>query len=96
MTSNIGEITFITEHYFFFKNPHSNQIETRLVKRKQYEKQARNVIKKFSKYDLNSITNYQAERNELTAWINLAITECSKIEKQKQNHHGNEKLNTMQ
>ncbi|HJU78014.1 MAG TPA: hypothetical protein VJ599_00420 [Nitrososphaeraceae archaeon] len=95
MTSNIGEITFIAEQYFFFKNPHSNQIETRLVKRKQYEKQARNVIKKFSKYDLHSITNYQAERNELTEWINLAITECSRIEKQKQNHHGNKKLNTI-
>lgn len=92
MTSNIGEITFIAEHYFFFKTPYSNQIETRLVKRKQYEKQARNAIKKFSKYDLHSIANYHAERNEVTAWINLAITECSKIEKQK--HHGNEKLNT--
>lgn len=95
MTSSIGEITFIAEHYFFFKTPYSNQIENRLVKRQQYEKQARNAMKKFSKYDLHSTTNYQAERNEVTAWINLAITECSKIQKQKQNSHGNKKLNTM-
>lgn len=94
MTSNIGEITFIAEHYFFFKTPHSNQIGPRLVKRRQYERQARNAIKKFSKYDLHFLTNYQAERNEVKAWINLAITECNKIEKQKQNHHGKEKLNT--
>jgi hypothetical protein len=91
MTSNIGEITFIAEHYFFFKTPQSNQIETRLVKRKQYEKQARNAIKKFSEYDLHPITYHQAERNEVAAWVNLAITEYNKI--QKQNSYGSKKLN---
>lgn len=57
-------------------------MEIRLGKREQYEKKARNAIKKFSKYDIHSITNHQEERNEVAAWINLAIAECSKIQKQ--------------
>lgn len=85
MTSKIGEITFIADHYFFFKTRPLNQIESRHVRREKYEKQARNVMEKFSKYDLHSITNYQAEQNELTAWINLAIAECSKVKKQERN-----------
>lgn len=84
MTSDFNEISFIAEHYFFFKTPPLNQIETALVRRNKYEKQARNAMKKFSKFDTDSLTNYQAEQNEIAAWINLAIAECGKIQKHKE------------
>jgi len=92
--SHMPELILITEHYHFLKTIPLIQIENRMFRRKKFERQVRNAIKKFSKYDVYSITNYQAERNEVTAWINLAIAECGKI--QKQNPHGNNKLDIIQ
>jgi hypothetical protein len=85
MTSDISEITFITEHYFFLKTSPLTQIENKLFRRKKLERQARKAIMKFSKHDKYYLTNYlPEEQNELTAWIHLAIAECSKMRKQKQ------------
>lgn len=85
MTSDISEITFITEHYFFLKTSPLTQIENKLFRRKKLERQARKVIMKFSKHDEHSLINYlPEEQNELTAWINLAFAECSKMRKQRQ------------
>ncbi len=85
MTSDISEITFITEHYFFLKTSPLTQIENKLFRRKKLERQARKVIMKFSKHDEHSLTNYlPEEQNELTAWIDLAFAECSKMRKQRQ------------
>jgi hypothetical protein len=85
MTSDISEITFITEHYFFLKTSPLTQIENKLFRRKELERQAKKVKMKFSKHDEHSLTNYlPEEQNELTAWINLAFAECSKMRKQRQ------------
>ena len=86
MSSGIAGITFITEHYFFLNTSPLTQIESKLFRRKKLEREARKAIMKFSKHDAHSLTNYlPEEQNEMTAWIHLAIAECSKIRKQKQN-----------
>ena len=88
MTSNIGEITFIAEHYFFLKTAPLAQIESKSFRRKQLERKAKTVIMKFSNHDEHLVTNYLLpEHNEVAAWINLAISECSKIQKQKKNQN---------
>ena len=88
MTSDISEITFITEHYFFLKTSPLTQIENKLFRRKKLERQARKVKMKFSKHDEHSLTNYlPEEQNELTAWINLAFAECSKMRNRDRNPH---------
>ena len=85
MTSDISEITFITEHYFFLKTSPLTQIENKLFRRKKLERQARKAIMKFSKHDEDSLSNYLSEeQNELTTWIRLAIAECSKIREKTQ------------
>jgi hypothetical protein len=87
MTSFIPEIVFITEHYHYLKTLPLLQIENRVFRRKELERQARRVIMKFSKHDVHSITNYLTEeQNEMMAWIHLAISECSKIKKQDRVH----------
>ena len=83
MTSYIPEIVFITEHYHYLKTLPLVQIQNKVFRRKKLERQARRAIMKFSKNDVHSVTNYLAEeQNEMTAWIHLAISECSKIKKQ--------------
>ncbi|HSA74090.1 MAG TPA: hypothetical protein VLD84_09065 [Nitrososphaeraceae archaeon] len=85
MTSHIPEITLITERYFFLKTSLTTHIENKLFRKKKLEQKARKAIMKFSKHDEHSLTSYLYEvQNELTAWIHLAIAECSKIRKQKQ------------
>jgi len=83
MTSYTPEIVFITEHHHYLKTLPLLQIENRKFRRKKLERQARKAIMKFSKHDVYSLTNYLAEeQNEMTTWIHLAISECSKIKKQ--------------
>jgi hypothetical protein len=85
MTSTVPEIVFITEQYHYLTKP-LLQIENRMFRRKKLERKARKAIMKFSKHDMHSFTNYLPEEpNELTAWITLAIAECSKIKKWKKN-----------
>ena len=87
MTSYISEIVFITEHYHYLKTLPLLQIEKRMFRRKKLERQARKAIMKFSKHDVYSLTNYLAEEhNEMTTWIHLAISECSKIKKEYRVH----------
>ncbi|HEY7696596.1 MAG TPA: hypothetical protein VH797_10920 [Nitrososphaeraceae archaeon] len=83
MTSNISEILFIAESYHYLKTPPLYRIENRNVRRRKLERQARKAIMKFSRHDMHSLTNYSAEEQlEMTAWIHLAISECSKIRKE--------------
>ena len=82
MISIISEIVFITEHYHFLNTSPLTQIDSKLFRRKKLERQARKAIMKFSMHDARSLTNYlPEEHNEMTAWIHLALAECSKIRK---------------
>jgi hypothetical protein len=86
MISDMRGITFITEHYFLLKTSPLSEIEGKLSRRKKLERQARKAIRKFSKHDSHSLTNYPPEeQNEMTAWIHLAIAECSKLKNREQN-----------
>ena len=88
MTSNIGEITFIAEHCFFLKTAPLAQTESKSIRKKQLERNARTAIMKFSNHDEHLDTNYlPPEYNEVAAWINLAISECRKIQKHKKNQN---------
>lgn len=92
MTSFIPEIVFITEHYHYLKTLPLVQIQRRVFRRKKLERQARRAIMKFSKHDVYSVTNYLAEeQNEMTTWIHIAISECSKMKKQDRFHQLNHK-----
>lgn len=83
MNSKPPEIFIITEHYFFLKTPLLTQTETRIHRKRKFEKKARKAIMRLSKQDTHSSTNFlEEDQNEMTTWIRLAITECSKIKKQ--------------
>jgi len=95
MTSNIPEIVFITKHYHYLKTLPLLQIENRMFRRKKFERQARKAIMKFSRHDAYSLTNYLTEgQNEMTNWIHLAISECSKIRRRTESIKKTKNLNT--
>lgn len=87
MTSEIPEITFITDHYFFLNISPLTKSKTKSIRRKELEQKAKRVILKLSKQYAHSSANFSEEdQNEITTWIRLAITECSKIKTQGKNH----------
>ena len=82
MTSEIPEITFITDHYFFLNISPLTKVETKSIRRKDLEQKAKRAILIFSKHDTHSSTNFlEEDQNEITTWIRLAIKECGKIKK---------------
>jgi hypothetical protein len=88
MTSDMHGITFIAEHYFFLKTTPLAQIESKSIRSKQLERKAKTVIMKFSSHDEHLVTNYlPPEHNEVATWINLAILEFNKTQKQKKNQN---------
>lgn len=81
MNSKPPEIIIITERYFFLKTP-LKRTETRLHRRRKFEKRARKAIIKLSEQNIPSSTNFlEEDQNKMTTWMRLAITECSKIKK---------------
>ncbi len=87
MNSSISEIFVVTDQYFFLKAPLLIRTKAKLLKRRKIETRARNAMMRISKHETHYFTNYlDADQNEMTTWIRLAIKECSKIKKRQQHH----------